>query len=120
MNDNLVLCFHLNDMRQDSAFDDDAPPKRGAREQPRFHHGSVCLFPSCISSFKWVLLSMHVSQDKTQARVDVLRDTTNIKCYRTVTVRGAPKSVAHAVRLLCQVILKLNCFSFFCLFSASR
>ncbi|CAN0516891.1 unnamed protein product, partial [Ectocarpus sp. 12 AP-2014] len=40
--------------------------------------------------------------EKSRAKVDVLRDATNN--YRTVTVRGVPKNVSHAVRLLCQVI----------------
>lgn len=33
----------------------------------------------------------------------MLRDATNHTFYRAVTVRGAPKNVAHAVRLLRQV-----------------
>ncbi|CAN0272486.1 unnamed protein product [Pylaiella littoralis] len=42
--------------------------------------------------------------EKSQARVDVLKDTTNQKYYRVVTVRGVPTSVTHAVRLLCETI----------------
>ncbi|CAM9209492.1 unnamed protein product, partial [Ectocarpus sp. 6 AP-2014] len=41
-------------------------------------------------------------QGKSRAKVDVLRDATNN--HRTITVRGAPKNVSHAVRLLCQAI----------------
>lgn len=39
--------------------------------------------------------------------MDVLRDVTNDRLYRTITVRGGPKSVAHAVRILCEVSLKV-------------
>lgn len=45
----------------------------------------------------------YVPQEKSQARVDVLKDTTNQKYYRVVTVRGVPTSVTHAVQLLCEV-----------------
>lgn len=37
-----------------------------------------------------------------------MTDVTNERLYRTITVRGVPKSVAHAVRLLCEVSQKAS------------
>eukprot|EP00752_Nemacystus_decipiens_P007488 g6690.t1 len=47
-----------------------------------------------------------VPGEETRARVDVLRNNKNKdgRLFRCITVRGTPKSVAHAVRLLCETV----------------